>query len=97
MDPTRDDIELAFVREFQCLGQQLAGVSLLERQERVRVAIHKAGKAGAVFHVEPALSYAEAYRVWSGKSLELRAKPRPHIPVDLPMQVSDLKDLDPET
>ena len=79
---SRDDIEFAFVRQFQCGGRQLVGVSLLERQERVRVAIHQSGCAAALLHVEPPLTYAEAFRVWSGKSLELRTKPRPHIAGD---------------
>ena len=82
---TRDDIEFAFIREFQCRGCQIVGVSLLERQERVRVAIHQNGRAAELLHVEPPLTYAEAFRVWSGKNLEMRAKPRPHIPVDLPV------------
>lgn len=72
---SRDDIDLAFVREFQCSGLQLAGVSSLERYDRVRSAIYKAGRQNAKFC--DGMTYAQAFRAWSGRSLEQRAKLRP--------------------
>lgn len=87
---TRDDIELAFIREFQVLGAQLdRTVSFLERCERVRVAIYREQRQAQPFHGS-GMTYAEAYREWAGSELEKRAKPRPVPPVPLEDATDDL-------
>jgi hypothetical protein len=73
---TKDDLDLAFVREFQCGGLHLTGVSSMERHERVRSAIYRNGRERDRFH-DQVMTYADAFRQWSGKTLEQRSAPRP--------------------
>lgn len=73
----RADIELSFIRAFQVGGMQLgAAVSIAEKHQRVRLSIYRQGLQAEIF---PGMTctWAEAYRLWSGKNLEQRAKPRP--------------------
>ena len=73
---TKIDIELAFIREFQTADNHLARPgSSSDKHERVRVAIMRESRAGLIFH-DSNLTYAQAFKVWSGKSAEMRASPR---------------------
>lgn len=73
---TKGDIELAFVREFQCSGIYLgAALSSAERHERVRVSIYRANRQSQQFYDQP-FNYADAFRIWSGKNIEQRRTPR---------------------
>jgi hypothetical protein len=79
---SREEIELAFIRTFQVGGAQLgSSVSIAEKHHRVRLAIYRQGLQAEIF---PGMTctWAEAYRLWSGKNLEQRAKPRPSKPTE---------------
>ena len=68
---TRDDINTAFIREFQIGGLNLANAPPNERHERVRRAIYSERKQDLPFRGGP-ISYAEAFKIWSGKMLDSR-------------------------
>lgn len=89
---SRDDLELAFVRQFQLRDEdgalvRLVDVSIHEKHERVRVAIWRQKLTDKPFHCQ-AFTYAEAFRMWSGHSIEARTKPRP-APVEVINEVQD--------
>lgn len=91
-DPSREDIELAFIRVFSVGGSQLGKtVSRTERRERVRQAIYLSGLTNERLINyrslgENALTYAEAFRVCYGERLDRRAAMRalPEPPDDEP-------------
>lgn len=83
---TRDDLELVFVRQFQLRDEdgaliRLVDVSMNEKHERVRLSIWRQKLNDKPFFGEP-FTYGDAFRMWSGKSVEARTKPRPS-PVEL--------------
>lgn len=69
---TREEIEMAFIRELSTGGLVLSGgaLSANDRRERIRIAIHQRGLLKEMF--EPELSYAEAYEYCFGRRIELR-------------------------
>jgi len=72
----KDDIELAFIREFSHSGNQIGRTAARpERRERVRQAIYIHGKANERFEGE-GITYAEAFRVCYGERLDRRAAAR---------------------
>lgn len=72
----KDDIELAFIREFSC-ASNLIGKSKgkPERRERVRQAIYMSNRINEKFYNEP-YNYAEAFRLCYGERLDRRAATR---------------------
>ena len=73
----KNEIELALIREFSTRDQTITqGLSLSDKHERVRVAIMREGRSALTFH-DSGLSYAQIFRVWSGKSCEMRGRYQP--------------------
>jgi hypothetical protein len=73
---TREDIEVSFIREFSTAECRLGDVlSTFDRSERVRIAIHKAARGDLPFF-DSGMTYAEAFRLWSGKVFEMRLQHR---------------------
>ena len=65
------DLELDFIREFATGGELLAGLSVDDRRERIRVAIYTQKLAHMLFRDGP-MNYAEAYAECFGRPLEMR-------------------------
>jgi hypothetical protein len=71
----KDDIWLAFVREFNQHGDFTTASTRESKRERIRVAIWRAGKTTSPFF-DSGLTYAQAYERYFGQSLEMRKIPR---------------------
>jgi hypothetical protein len=70
------DLELDFIREFATGGELLAGLSVDDRRERIRVAIYTQKLAHMLFRDGP-MNYAEAYAECFRRPLEMRRTVRP--------------------
>jgi len=68
------DLELDFIREFSTAGE-LLNLSIDNRRERIRVAIHIQKLARMLFRDGP-MTYAEAYAECFGRPLEMRSAVR---------------------
>jgi hypothetical protein len=65
------DLELDFIREFSTGGESLKRLSIVERRERIRLAIYTHKLAHIRFRDGP-MNYAEAYAECFGRPLEMR-------------------------
>lgn len=76
MTIAKEDIELAFVREFSHSGNQIGkSTNHAERRERVRQAIYVHDRMNDLFAGE-GITYAEAFRLCFGERLDRRAAAR---------------------
>jgi hypothetical protein len=66
------DLELDFIREFSTGGQSLNGLSINNRRERIRVAIHIQKLPNVRFREGP-MTYSEAYAECFGRPLDMRS------------------------
>jgi hypothetical protein len=69
------DLELDFIREFSTGGQSLIGLSVVDRRERIRLAIYTHKLVHLRFRDGP-MNYAEAYAECFGRPLEMRRNVR---------------------
>lgn len=73
---TKDDIELAFIRQFSVHGIQLGGaMSQADRKERIRIAIMREQFQDRLFP-DARMTYGEAFRFVYGEPCEKRQGPR---------------------
>jgi hypothetical protein len=68
------DLEIEFIREFS-VGGCLTGLSLIDRSERIRVAIY-AGKLVRAPFRDSGMSYGAAFARCFGRPIEMRGTPR---------------------
>lgn len=72
----KDDIELAFIREFSSGGVQLGGsMSSDTRRDRIRVEIYRHQRGDQQLQ-DSGLTYSQAYRKAYGRPIEMRLVPR---------------------
>lgn len=77
MMSSREDIEMAFIRELSTGGLILGGLRPDDRRERIRVAINQRGLKDRAF--EPGVTYGAAFVYCFARAVELRILPRdPH-------------------
>jgi hypothetical protein len=74
MRPSREDIELTFIRSLACGGFILAGPTLSseDRRERIRVAIMKYHVAQEPLPTEPSMTYSQAFKLAYNYPCEIR-------------------------
>jgi hypothetical protein len=75
------DLELDFIREF-AVGGDLHASSLVERRERIRVAIYRRNLLHAPFR-DSGMDYAQAYELCYQRPIEMRRTVREEPPEEL--------------
>lgn len=93
----KDQIELAFIREFSTDGVILGGAMSSEtRRDRIRVEIYRKQR-GDLQLQDSGMTYAEAFRKCYGRPIEMRLVPRsnPAIMESLGLDSIDDADEDP--
>jgi hypothetical protein len=89
---TGDEIELAFIREFQVLGCDLSdNVGRLARMERIRIGIFRERREDRQF-CGTEMTYAQAFKKCFGKNAELRSIKRDQIGMPIRNLIDELED-----
>lgn len=69
-----DEMDMEFIREFS-VGASLTGLSVMDRSERIRLAIYANHLAGCPFR-DTGMDYASAFRQCYGRPIEMRRRAR---------------------
>jgi hypothetical protein len=95
MNWDREDIDLAFIREFSTGGNNVSmPMSTETRRERIRLEIYRNARAELPFY-DSGMTYAQAYEKRYHKKLEQRACLREGPGRPAPEVIAELEDDDP--
>ena len=92
----KDDIELAFIREFSVGGVALSGAMSSEaRRDRIRLEIYR-HQRGDLPLQDSGMTYSQAYRKAYGRPIEMRLMPRAPLPNPNLLESMGLDSIDAE-